>query len=262
MALGIDVGGTGVKAAVVDLASGDLLSSRVRVKTPDPATPQAVVATVREVVDAVAAEHDLPPGLPVGCGLPGVVKSGRLLTAANIDKGWLEVEAEGLIGEALGRRVHVINDADAAGLAEMRLGAGRDNEQVVLLLTIGTGIGTALFVGGHLVPNTELGHIEIRGKDAETNLSGAARERRGLKWRDWAQEFNVYLARLEFYIWPDLIILGGGVSKSMAKYGDLLVSRAPIVQARFLNTSGIIGAAMAAAEVESLVPRRRAAARR
>jgi len=246
-ALGIDVGGTGVKAALVEIASGELLSKRVRVKTPVPATPQAVAQTVRDVVAQIEAERDMPPHLPVGCGLPGVVKDGRVLTVANIDKGWLTVSAEEILGEAIGRPLVAINDADAAGIAEVRLGAGRGQAGTVLLLTIGTGIGSALFTDGRLVRNLELGHLEMKGFEAERELSGAARDRRGLKWRQWAAEFNEYLARLEAYFWPDLFIFSGGVSKSMAKYVDYLESRAPIVPARFLNTAGIVGAALWAA---------------
>jgi polyphosphate glucokinase len=173
------------------------------------------------------------------------------MTAANIDKGWLEVAAAELIGNALGRRVHLLNDADAAGIAEMAFGAGRDHHGTVLMLTIGTGIGSGLFIDGRLVPNTELGHLELNGRDAETRVSGAARDRRGIKWRVWAEEFNVYLARLEAYLWPDLIILGGGVSKAYARYGHLLESRAPIEVAQFLNSAGIAGAALYAARVEA-----------
>ena len=245
-ALGIDVGGTGVKTALVDLASGELISSRVRLKTPLPATPSAVADTVRQVVDTVAAECDLPADLPVGCGLPGVVKFGRLLTATNIDKAWLDVEVEKLIGDALGREVHALNDADAAGVAEMALGAGRGVPGTVLLLTIGTGIGSALFIDGVLVPNTELGQLEFKGQMAEQLVSGAARDRRGLKWKAWAAEFNEYLARVELYLWPDLFIFSGGVSKSMAKFAPLLDCRAPFVAAHLLNTAGIIGAALSA----------------
>ena len=245
-ALGIDVGGTGVKAALVDLATGELVSSRVRLKTPIPATPDAVADTVRQVVETVGAESELPADLPVGCGLPGVVKLGRLLTASNIDKSWLDVQVEELMSKAIGRPVHALNDADAAGVAEMALGAGRGRSGTVLLLTIGTGIGSALFIDGVLVPNTELGHLEMNGKIAEVQVSGAARDRRGLKWKDWAAEFNDYLARVELYLWPDLILLSGGVSKAMEKYAHLLHSRAPIEPAHFLNTAGIIGAALSA----------------
>lgn len=250
VALGIDIGGTGVKAALVELASGELRSSRIRIKTPEPSTPDAVAETVRQVVAAVSAQVALPDELAVGCGLPGVVKMGRLTTAANIDRGWLDVSAEEVLGAAVGRPVVIVNDADAAGIAEMRLGAGRGRAGTVLLLTIGTGIGSALFTDGRLVRNTELGHLGMGRFDAETQLSGAARERRGLKWRPWAREFNKYLARLEFYLNPDLIILGGGVSKEMARYADVLRATAPIVQATFLNTSGIVGAALYAAGVE------------
>jgi polyphosphate glucokinase len=245
-ALGIDVGGTGVKAAVVDSGSGELLTSRIRIRTPVPSTPQAVAQAIAEVVEQLAAERPMEPDLPVGCGLPGVVKDGRVRTVANIDEGWLKVSAEEVIGAAIGRRVWAINDADAAGIAEMRLGAGRGQGGTVLMLTIGTGIGSAIFIDGRLLPNTELGHVEYMGYAAETELSGVARDRRGLKWREWAAEFNGYLARLEEHFWPDLIIFGGGVSKSMHKYREQLVSRAPIVPAHFLNTSGIVGAALCA----------------
>lgn len=252
MALGIDVGGTGVKAALVSLADGSLLSTRVRRNTPTPSVPQAVVETIAEVVAAIDAEVPIPDEVAVGCGVPGVVKHGRLLTAANIDKGWLGVEAERLIGDALGRRIHLLNDADAAGIAEMTFGAGRGREGVVLLLTLGTGIGSALFLDGRLVPNTELGHLEVDGRVAETRLSGAARERRKLKWPRWSAEFNVYLERLEAYLWPDLVVLGGGVSKSYAKFGDLLTARAELVPAQFLNTAGIVGAALYAAHLDGV----------
>lgn len=246
MALGIDVGGTGVKAALIELPAGRLLTRRVRAATPHPATPDAVAATIRHVFDQVAAEHPVPADAPVGCGLPGVVKRGRLLSAANIDKAWIGASAEELIGHALGRPVLAINDADAAGVAEVSIGAGRDIRGTVLLLTIGTGIGSALLVDGRLVPNTEFGHIEINGRDAERRLSAAARERRRLRWTAWAEEFNGYLARVEAYVWPDLIILGGGVSKVIDRFIDILKTRAPIVPAKFLNTAGIIGAAIAA----------------
>jgi polyphosphate glucokinase len=247
-ALGIDIGGTGVKAALVDSSSGELLSRRVRLNTPKPATPEAVAETVRRVVEMVAADRVLPAHLPVGCGLPAPIKNGRLMTAANIDKHWIGLSAEELIGGVLGRRVTAINDADAAGLAEVRVGAGRDCRGTVLMLTVGTGIGSGLFVDGRLVPNTEFGHLEFHGRGAETRISGAARERRHLRWKVWANEFNDYLARVELYFWPDLIILGGGVSKEIAKYRKWLKSRAPIVPAQYLNTSGIIGAAMYAAD--------------
>ena len=247
-ALGIDVGGTGVKAALVDVATGELLSRRHRVNTPKPATPDAVAQSVAHVVSLVALERELPSDLPVGVGIPGPIKEGRVMIAANIDKRWVGASAEELLGKALGRRVFAINDADAAGLAEVRAGAGRSVRGTVLMLTIGTGIGSGLFVDGRLVPNTEFGHLEFRGRDAEARVSGVAREKRHLRWHAWVSEFNAFLARVELYFWPDLIILGGGVSKELKKYDKWLESRAPIVPARFLNTSGIVGAAMYAAD--------------
>jgi polyphosphate glucokinase len=247
-ALGIDIGGTGVKAALVDTTSGELLSRRHRVNTPKPSTPDAVAQTVLHVAGLVAAERELPADLPVGVGIPGPIKGGRVMTAANIDKRWIGTSAEELVGKALKRRVHAINDADAAGLAEIRFGAGRDVQGTVLMLTLGTGIGSGLFVNGQLVPNTEMGHLEWKGRDVELRLSGVAREKRHLRWRAWANEFSSFLARLDILFWPDLIILGGGVSKEMKKYEKWLKSRAPIKPARFLNTSGIVGAAIHASE--------------
>ncbi|HEY8134606.1 MAG TPA: ROK family protein [Candidatus Limnocylindrales bacterium] len=247
-ALGIDIGGTGVKAALVDVTTGELLSRRHRVNTPKPSSPDAVIEAVLHVVGLIAAERDLAPDLPVGVGIPGPIKAGKVMTAANIDKRWIGTPAEELLGKALKRRVHAINDADAAGLAEIRFGAGREVAGTVLMLTLGTGIGSGLFVDGQLVPNTEMGHLEWKGRDVELRLSGVAREKRHLRWRAWANEFSAFLARLEILFWPDLIILGGGVSKEMKKYDKWLKSRAPIKPARFLNTSGIVGAAIYASE--------------
>lgn len=247
-ALGIDIGGTGVKAALVDVATGELLSKRHRINTPKPATPDAVAQTVAHLVGLVAAERELARDLPVGVGIPGPIKDGRVMKATNIDKKWVGAHAEDLLGKALGRRVYAINDADAAGIAEIRVGAGRDVPGTVLMLTLGTGIGSGLFVNGTLVPNVELGHLEFRRREAEARLSGVARERRHLRWRAWASEFSAFLERIEVYFWPDLIILGGGMSKELKKYEKWLTSRAPIVPARFLNTSGIVGAAMYASD--------------
>ncbi|HUP83235.1 MAG TPA: ROK family protein [Candidatus Limnocylindria bacterium] len=247
-ALGIDFGGTGVKAALVDIATGELLSRRHRVNTPKPSTPDAVAETVAHVVGLVGAERVLPADLPVGVGIPGPIKDGVVMTAANIDKKWIGANAEEIFGKALGRRVYAINDADGAGLAEIRVGAGRDVPGTVLMLTLGTGIGSGLFVNGRLVPNTEMGHLEWRGHDVELRLSGVARERRHMRWRVWVNEFNAFLERLELYFWPDLIILGGGVSKEKRKFERWLKSRAPILPAHFLNTSGIVGAAMYASD--------------
>jgi polyphosphate glucokinase len=206
------------------------------------------------VVERVLAEHGKKGStdvsladIPVGCGVPGPIKDGVMKTAANLDSGWVDFDAAANISAALGRPVHVINDADAAGMAELAYGEAKDRPGTIILLTVGTGIGSALIRDGRLVPNTELGHVEFHRKGAETLVGGAARTRRGLGWKRWAREFNAYLAQLELYFWPDLIILGGGVSKESSKYERYLVSRAPILKARFLNTSGIIGAAYAAA---------------
>jgi polyphosphate glucokinase len=244
LALGFDLGGTGVKAALVNLGTGQLVSQRVRVKTPIPSVPAAVADTMKGLFEIISKEVDIPASAPVGCGLPGVLKNGRLLSAANIDKGWLEVSAEEVIGAAVGRRVYCLNDADAAGLAEVRFGAGKGVPGTVLLLTIGTGIGSAIFTDGHLVLNTELGHFRWRNNDAEKRISGTARERRHISWRKWATEFSEFLAEIEVWLNPDLIILSGGVSKEMPRYAAYLKTRALVVPAHFLNSAGIVGAAM------------------
>jgi polyphosphate glucokinase len=245
-ALGIDVGGTGVKAAIVDLASAELLTTRVREKTPQPSPPEAVIETIASVVERVLAEYALVPDLPVGCGLPGAIKHGYMKTAANLDKSWVDFDATTRIRDRLGRPVHVINDADAAGMAELAYGEARGVDGTVILLTVGTGIGSALISDGRLVPNTEFGHLIMRRRASETLVSGAARERRGLGWKAWAHEFNEYLAMVEFFFWPDRIILGGGVSKESQRYWSYLHTEAELVKARYMNTSGIIGAAYAA----------------
>lgn len=246
MALGIDVGGTGVKAALVNLATAELITTRARERTPQPSHPDAITEVIASVVHETLAGMDVPADLPAGCGLPGVVKFRRLTTAANIDQAWVGWPAEERISAAIGHPTLIINDADAAGLAEMAFGAGEGELGTVLLLTLGTGIGSALFIDGALVPNTEFGHLEFHGKDAEFRLSGAARERRKLGWKAWAREFDQYLTRLELYFGPDLFILGGGVSKEWERWGKYLTRQTPIRTAKYLNVSGIIGAAYAA----------------
>jgi polyphosphate glucokinase len=246
VALGIDVGGTGVKAAIVDLATAELVSPRIRESTPQPSKPAAVIETIAAVVDQVIAAHGDVKDLAVGCGLPGVIKDGLMRTAANLDKGWVDYDATTELSARLGRDVHVINDADAAGMAELAYGEARDMPGTTVLLTLGTGIGSALISEGRLVPNTEFGHLLMRDQAAEKLVSGSARERRGLKWKEWAHEFNEYLAMLEFFVWPDRLILGGGVSKRSDKYWKYLKTNADVVKARYLNTSGIIGAAYSA----------------
>ena len=201
---GIDVGGSAIKGAPVDTHTGKLLAERVRIKTPKPATPEAIVATVVEVVRRSGWEG------PVGCGFPAVVKGGVVRTAANIDKAAIGFHMQRHLEDELGAPVSVINDGDAAGLAEVRWGAGRDEEGVVLMLTLGTGIGTSLFVGGRLVPNTELGHIEIGGEDAERRAADSARKREELSWKEYARRLDEYLHKIEDLLWPDLIVIGGG----------------------------------------------------
>jgi polyphosphate glucokinase len=244
-ALGIDIGGTGIKAAVVDTATGALVTDHIREKTPEPATPDAVLDVVVDIAHRLEQSGALEPGMPGGVGFPSVVKDGRPMTASHLDRAWIGAPAHRLFEQRLGRPMLVLNDADAAGVAEMAHGAGKGQGGVVLMLTVGTGIGSALFVDGQLVPNLELGHMEFRGRDAETRLSGAARERRKIGWKKWGREFNELLAEYEAYFWPDLIILGGGVSAQMPRYAHLLKTHAKVVAAAMLNTAGIVGAAMA-----------------
>ena len=204
---GLDIGGSGVKGAPVDTQTGELLGERFRVPTPQPSTPEAVVAAAVEVV-----EHFGWQG-PIGCGFPAVIKDGNVFTAANVDPSWIGTDLRDALQTKLGGPVQVLNDADAAGLAEMHFGAGRGVEGVVLLITLGTGIGTALFVKGQLVPNTELGHIELRGKDAELRASDRVREERNLSWKQYAKRLDEYLDAIQRLLWPDLVIVGGGISR-------------------------------------------------
>jgi polyphosphate glucokinase len=239
--LGIDIGGSGIKGAPVDLGKGELAADRRRVETPEGATPEDVAAVVEELVAAFADEVDA--GAPVGITVPAVVQRGVVRSAANIDRSWIDTDADKLFTKRLGRPVHVVNDADAAGVAEVHFGAGRDEKGVVLLTTLGTGIGSALFVEGVLVPNTELGHLEIDGHDAETRAASSAREREDLSWKDWAARLQRYYEVVEALFSPDLIIVGGGVSKKADKFLPLLDLRAPIVPAQLKNEAGIVGAA-------------------
>lgn len=237
--LGIDIGGSGIKGAPVDTARGELLAARHRIATPRPATPKAVARTVAEV-----AAHFEWKG-PIGCGLPAVVRQRRVRTASNISSQWLGVDAYALLKKATGCPVTVINDADAAGYAEMHFGAGRRCAGVVLLVTLGTGIGSALFVNGHLVPNTEFGHLEMDGMPAEHRAAESVREKQGLSWKKWAKRLQAYLTLVESYLWPDRIIVGGGVSKKADQFLPRLKLETPIVPAKLLNDAGIIGAALA-----------------
>jgi polyphosphate glucokinase len=239
---GIDIGGTGVKGATVDVSTGVLTTPRVRVPTPQPATPDSVAPVVVDVVRQAGYDG------PLGCAFPAVIKDGIARTAANIDSTWIGTSVASAVSSRLdGAPVTVVNDADAAGIAELRFGAGRDVGGVVVMLTVGTGIGSAVFVDGHLVPNTELGHLEVDGHVAEHRASEAAREKHDLSHADWAKRFNRYLEVLEALLWPDLLIIGGGVSKAPEKVMPLLESRARIVPATLANAAGIIGAALTAA---------------
>jgi len=239
--LGVDIGGTGIKAAPVDLDTGTLLAERVKLDTPHPAEPAAVASVVRELVTSFSWTG------PAGITFPGVVIDGTIWTAANVDKVWVGTDARHLFGTATGLAVSVINDADAAGLAEMRFGAGAGRKGTVLMLTLGTGIGSALFINGILVPNTEFGHIEIRGKEAEKRASEIVREEHELSWGKWAGRVE-YLEHMEMLLSPQLIIIGGGISRKSDKFLPLLTGlRATVVPAKLHNDAGIVGAAMAAA---------------
>lgn len=237
--LGIDIGGSGIKGAPVDLKKGVMLTDRYRIPTPQPAKPKPVANAVAEI-----AKYFDWTG-PIGCGFPAVVQQGTIRTAANIHNKWIGTKAAALFSEATGCPVKVLNDADAAGLAEMKFGAGKGREGVVLVVTIGTGLGTSLFTDGVLLPNTELGHIEIDCIDAETRASDAARKNDELSWKEWGKRLDKYLNHLEKLVWPDLIILGGGVSKKHDKFVPFLTVQAEIVIAESFNEAGIIGAALA-----------------
>ncbi|WLQ36037.1 ROK family protein [Streptomyces castrisilvae] len=239
---GVDIGGSGIKGAPVDLDRGDLARERHKVLTPDPATPGDVAGCVAEVVG-----HFDWKG-PVGITFPGVVTGGLTRTAANVDKGWIDLDARTLLGDKLGLPVTVLNDADAAGVAEMTFGAGRGRKGTVIVLTFGTGIGSALFIDGRLVPNTELGHLELHGHDAEKRASTKAKEDEDLGWQHWARRVQKYLAHVEMLFSPELFIVGGGISRKADKFLPLIEDvRAEMVPAELQNNAGIVGAAMAAA---------------
>lgn len=239
--LGIDIGGSGVKGAPVDTTAGELTAERFRLETPQPATPTAIAATVAEVT-----RHFGWTG-PIGLTVPGVVKQGVVHTAANIDKAWIGTDAAALFGAATGQPCRVLNDADAAGIAEMRFGAGKGRTGVVVMITLGTGIGCAVFNDGVLLPNTELGHLEMNGHDAEHQASARLREEGELSWKKWAAKVDQYLDMLDHLLWPDLIIIGGGVSRKAEKFFPYLNTRAELVPAGLQNEAGIVGAALAVA---------------
>lgn len=239
-AIGIDIGGTGIKGAIVDAKNGTLVGDRVRYETPDGGRPEDVAVVVAKIV------RDLKPSrstLPVGVCFPAVVQHGRTMSAANVSKEWIGLDADGLFENTLQRHVHVLNDADAAGVAEMKFGAGKKRKGLVIMTTLGTGIGTALFMNGELVPNAELGHLEIDGVDYETKAAYSAKERENLSFDQWAERLQKYYSTLERLFSPDLIIVGGGISKQWEEFLPKLSLRTEIVPALKRNNAGILGAA-------------------
>lgn len=260
LAIGVDVGGTGIKAAVVDVKTGELAGERIRVLTPVPSKPSVVVASAGRVVArliraanaaAVAAGVPAPVIQAIGVGFPSPVINGVTKTAANVDPEWVGFDAQAAFSKAFKRRSWVVNDADAAGVAEMRFGAGHGKRGVVIVLTLGTGVGSGIFVDGRLVPNTELGHMEVGGKDAERRSAANARVRRGESWKGWAEDLDDHLRAIDVLFSPSLIILGGGISKKADRFLSFLKTPVPIVAAQLRNEAGIVGAAMVGLEREN-----------
>ncbi|MCE0768440.1 ROK family protein [Pseudonocardia kujensis] len=240
LGLGIDIGGSGIKGAPVDLDKGKLADDRLRIPTPQPSTPEAVAEVVGQILDHFEWDG------PFGCTFPAVVQHGVTQTAANVDPSWIGCNAQDLLRGKTGRKALLVNDADAAGVAEVEFGAAKGHRGTVLVSTLGTGIGSALVIGGRLVPNTELGHLELDGHDAESRAADSAREREDLSWEDWGARLTRYFQHVENLLWPDLIVVGGGVSKKFARWQPYVETRTPIVPAELLNEAGIIGAALLA----------------
>jgi len=254
--LGIDIGGSGIKGAPVDTDRGELTAEYFRIPTPQPSTPDAVGDVV-----AALAQHFAWRG-PIGCTFPAVIKDGVAYSAANVDHAWIGTNGQALFQQKTGCPVLLLNDADAAGIAEVEFGAGKGQKGVIMLLTFGTGIGSALICDGRLVPNTELGHMEIRGKEAEHRASDHVREQKELSWKRWAAAVDEYLLRLDALFSPNLFIIGGGVSKKHAKFLPLLTIRTPVAPASMLNEAGMVGAALAALVLVPPVAKPRGGARR
>lgn len=238
--LGVDVGGSGIKGAIVNTVTGEMLTERHRIPTPQPATPQAVAETINELV-----EHFNWKG-PIGCGFPAAIQHGVAKTAANVDNSFIDTNIEALFAEVTGQDVYCVNDADAAGMAEFKLGHGKDiKDGTVVFVAVGTGLGTAIFTHGQLLPNTEMGHIYLdNGEEGERYAADSVRKREELKWKQWGPRFNHYLKSMEALLWPDLFILGGGASKKLEKFEKYLELNTPVVAASLLNEAGIIGAAV------------------
>jgi len=247
LAIGVDVGGSGVKGAPVDLDRGELTEDRYRIDTPVPSTPEAVSDVIQQVIE----HFDVDPGTPIGVTVPGVVTRGVVRTAANIDKSWIGTDIEALLEQRLQRDIVVVNDADAAGVGELTFGAARGQDGLVIVTTLGTGIGSALLYDGVLVPNSELGHLEIDGHDAETRAASSVKTKEGLSYPEWATRLQRYYSHLESLLWPDLFVVGGGVSRKSEKFIPLLDLRTPIVPAMLRNTAGIIGAGVLAASAQA-----------
>jgi polyphosphate glucokinase len=238
-AIGIDIGGTGIKGALVDTKNGVLLSERLRYETPKGGAPKDIARTLKDLISQLPGSA----GLPVGICFPAVVQHGVTLSAANVSKEWIGLDADAMFEKELGREVHVINDADAAGIAEVKFGAARGHKGLVIVTTLGTGIGTALMFNGKLVPNAELGHLQIDGVDYESKAAFSAKERENLSWAEWAKRLQKYFSHLEALLTPDLFIVGGGVSKEHESYLPLLKLKTPIIPAENRNSAGILGAA-------------------
>lgn len=244
-AVGIDIGGTGIKGAIVDVESGELVTDRIKKPTPAGGEPDAIVGVVKQIIDELGSGAN---DLHVGVCFPAAIMDGKTLSAANVSKKWIGFEAEKLFETTLGKAIHFVNDADAAGYAEARYGAAKGVDGLVIMTTLGTGIGTALINDGVLIVNAELGHLEIEGKDYETKASFAAKERDDLSWKHWARRLQKYYSHLEALLYPRLIIVGGGVSKQYQEFLPLLDLRAEIVPAKLRNNAGILGAAALASE--------------
>ncbi|WP_129360942.1 MULTISPECIES: polyphosphate--glucose phosphotransferase [Micrococcaceae] len=246
LVIGVDIGGTGIKGGIVDLRNGSLVSERFRIDTPSPATPEKVLPVVRQIVEELQSRDVAPEeGSAIGIDFPAIVKNGVTWSAANVDKSWIGAELKKLAEEQVGRTVYAVNDADAAGLAEGIYGQGRDNNGLIMVITLGTGIGSAIIHNGVLVPNSELGHLEIEGHDAESRASVRARERDDLSWKDYGKRLHTYFSRVEALFSPDLFVIGGGVSKKPEKFMPYLEGiKTPMVPAALRNNAGIVGAAL------------------
>ena len=241
--LGIDIGGTGMKGAIIDIETGELLTARLKIPTPQPPTPLAMSKVFGQLINGIGYKGDI-----IGCGFPAIVKNGVAQSAANIHKDWIHQDIQKLFSEVSNCQVHALNDADAAGMAEMKLGSGKGVEGTVIMITIGTGLGSALFSKGQLLPNTELGHFKMHGQIAEHYAANSVRKRLELSWEEWGNRFNEYLTHLQFLFSPDLFILGGGVCKKIELYEQYLTLETPIKKATHQNNAGIIGSAIYAAE--------------